>query len=422
MAKWWCTELQKRVVDRCLQLHGGYGYMIEYPIARAYADARITTIYGGTTEIMKEIIGRSLGLYQSGWRVRGGWPGRLETGPRELPGAGAGWGRSGTLGACGATGSDHDRHHIDVTSKPAVADREAAVAPTDGGARRRRPPMGRRSGRLAAPGGRPSRRPGGWSSWPTGPADGPTLPPSKRVASVYNEQASLADSVDGLHHYLATQFPFTWRITIADNASTDARRDGAGRAPAWRALRPPRSQGSGPGAAHGLDRQERGRAGLHRRGPVHPPSTPCGAAACRATRTWPSAASSPGPTWPAGPQHEAISRTYRGCCSPTASASAQCGFKAVRASVARTLHPRHRGRRLVLRHRGDAAGRANGLRIHEVAVDWMDDLDGRVDVARTGRDDLRGPPGSRWRFASGAVRSLSAATPDGRSPTTAAAT
>ena len=62
MAKWWCTELQKRTVDRCLQLHGGYGYMNEYPIARAYADARVTTIYGGTTEIMKEIIGRSLGL------------------------------------------------------------------------------------------------------------------------------------------------------------------------------------------------------------------------------------------------------------------------------------------------------------------------------------------------------------------------
>jgi len=61
-AKWWCTELQGRVVDRCLQLHGGYGYMNEYPIARAYADARITRIYGGTTEIMKEVIGRSLGL------------------------------------------------------------------------------------------------------------------------------------------------------------------------------------------------------------------------------------------------------------------------------------------------------------------------------------------------------------------------
>jgi len=62
MAKWWCTELQQRVVDTCLQLHGGYGYMTEYPIARAYADARISSIYGGTTEIMKEIIGKSLGV------------------------------------------------------------------------------------------------------------------------------------------------------------------------------------------------------------------------------------------------------------------------------------------------------------------------------------------------------------------------
>ncbi|MCX4095836.1 acyl-CoA dehydrogenase family protein [Nocardia sp. alder85J] len=61
-AKWWCTELQGRAADRCLQLHGGYGYMAEQPIARAYADARVTRIYGGTTEIMKEIVGRSLGL------------------------------------------------------------------------------------------------------------------------------------------------------------------------------------------------------------------------------------------------------------------------------------------------------------------------------------------------------------------------
>ncbi|MEO9238524.1 MAG: acyl-CoA dehydrogenase family protein, partial [Jatrophihabitantaceae bacterium] len=61
-AKWWATELQGRVVDKCLQLHGGYGYMQEYPIARAYADARVTRIYGGATEIMKEIIGRSLKL------------------------------------------------------------------------------------------------------------------------------------------------------------------------------------------------------------------------------------------------------------------------------------------------------------------------------------------------------------------------
>ncbi len=62
IAKWWCTELQGRVVDRCLQLFGGYGYMLEYPIARAFADARVTRIYGGANEIMKEIVGRSMGL------------------------------------------------------------------------------------------------------------------------------------------------------------------------------------------------------------------------------------------------------------------------------------------------------------------------------------------------------------------------
>jgi alkylation response protein AidB-like acyl-CoA dehydrogenase len=63
MAKWWTSDLQKRVVDQCLQLHGGYGYMLEYPIARAYLDARVQSIiYAGSNEIMKEIIGRSLGL------------------------------------------------------------------------------------------------------------------------------------------------------------------------------------------------------------------------------------------------------------------------------------------------------------------------------------------------------------------------
>jgi alkylation response protein AidB-like acyl-CoA dehydrogenase len=62
MAKWWTTELQKRTVDQGVQLFGGYGYMREYPIAKAFLDSRVQTIYGGTTEIQKEIIGRSLGL------------------------------------------------------------------------------------------------------------------------------------------------------------------------------------------------------------------------------------------------------------------------------------------------------------------------------------------------------------------------
>ena len=59
-AKWWASDVLKRVVDRCVQLHGGYGYMMEYPIAKAFVDSRVQAIYGGTNEIMKEIIGRSL--------------------------------------------------------------------------------------------------------------------------------------------------------------------------------------------------------------------------------------------------------------------------------------------------------------------------------------------------------------------------
>jgi long-chain-acyl-CoA dehydrogenase len=62
MAKWWTTDLQNKVADACLQLHGGYGYMTEYPVSKAWLDGRVQAIYGGTNEIMKEIVGRSLGL------------------------------------------------------------------------------------------------------------------------------------------------------------------------------------------------------------------------------------------------------------------------------------------------------------------------------------------------------------------------
>jgi alkylation response protein AidB-like acyl-CoA dehydrogenase len=61
-AKWWTAEIQNKVLDACLQLHGGYGYMDEYRVGRAWADARVTKIYAGTNEIMKDVIGRSLGL------------------------------------------------------------------------------------------------------------------------------------------------------------------------------------------------------------------------------------------------------------------------------------------------------------------------------------------------------------------------
>jgi alkylation response protein AidB-like acyl-CoA dehydrogenase len=61
-AKWWSADVQNRVIDACVQLHGGYGYMDEYPVARAWADARVTRIWAGSNEIMKELIGRSLGF------------------------------------------------------------------------------------------------------------------------------------------------------------------------------------------------------------------------------------------------------------------------------------------------------------------------------------------------------------------------
>jgi acyl-CoA dehydrogenase len=60
--KLFATEVQGRVIDKCLQVHGGYGYILEYPIARLYADARVTRIYGGTSEIMKTIIAKDMGL------------------------------------------------------------------------------------------------------------------------------------------------------------------------------------------------------------------------------------------------------------------------------------------------------------------------------------------------------------------------
>jgi acyl-CoA dehydrogenase len=60
MAEWWLTVQQVRLIDQCLQLHGGYGYMRDYPIARVYQDARVQKIYGGTNEIMKEFVARPL--------------------------------------------------------------------------------------------------------------------------------------------------------------------------------------------------------------------------------------------------------------------------------------------------------------------------------------------------------------------------
>lgn len=60
--KWWTSEIQWEILDRCLQLHGGYGYMNEYEVARLWRDSRVQRLYGGTTEIMKDLVGRSMGF------------------------------------------------------------------------------------------------------------------------------------------------------------------------------------------------------------------------------------------------------------------------------------------------------------------------------------------------------------------------
>ena len=60
MAKYWGSQIQNEIMDECLQLHGGYGYILDYPISRMYADARVQKIYGGSNEIMKELIARSI--------------------------------------------------------------------------------------------------------------------------------------------------------------------------------------------------------------------------------------------------------------------------------------------------------------------------------------------------------------------------
>ena len=60
MAKIWVSDMQCKVIDKCLQIFGGYGYIMEYPIARMYADARVQKTYGGTNEILKELVGRTL--------------------------------------------------------------------------------------------------------------------------------------------------------------------------------------------------------------------------------------------------------------------------------------------------------------------------------------------------------------------------
>ena len=245
----------------------------------------------------------------------------------------------------------------------------------------------------------------------TRPATVPSAPPTVDVVvPVYDEELALAPSVVRLHRYLSAQFPFTWRITIVDNASTDRTAE-IGRELATLL--------SGVRFVH-LDRKGRGLAlrtawttsdaavvaytdvdlstGLDALLPLVAPLVSGHSDIAIGSRL------AAGANVVRGPRREAISRSYH-LILRTVFANrfhdAQCGFKAVRGDVARRLVPEVVDDGWFFDTELLLLAEHNGLRIHEVAVDWVDDPDSRVDVARTARDDLRGAARMAARFARG---------------------
>jgi putative flippase GtrA len=247
------------------------------------------------------------------------------------------------------------------------------------------------------------------------------------VVPVFNEEADLEPSVRRLHHYLSERFPFTWLVTIADNASTDR---------TWGIACRLASELDGVYALH-LDRKGRGRAlraawssspaavvaymdvdlstDLDALLPVVAPLVSGHSDMAIGTRLAHSA------NVVRGPKREVISRGYN-LILKTALRSgfsdAQCGFKAVRAEVARTLLPMIEDEGWFFDTELLVVAEHNGLRIHEVPVDWTDDPDSRVDVARTAREDLQGIWRLVRRFArgEGRIELASDAVPVNRAP------
>ncbi len=223
------------------------------------------------------------------------------------------------------------------------------------------------------------------------------------VIPVFNEQAILADSITRLHAYLAERMPFTWRITITDNASTDA---------TW-AVACQLAQGFPQVRAMHLDDKGRGRAlrtawmasdavvvaymdvdlstDLDALLPLVAPLVSGHSDIAIGTRLASTARVS------RGPRREAVSRTYNLILRAALRAGfsdAQCGFKAVRGDVAKALLPLVVDQGWFFDTELLVLAEHNGLRIHEVPVDWVDDPDSRVHIAATARDDLRGV----WRL------------------------
>ncbi|MFF0517551.1 glycosyltransferase [Actinomadura nitritigenes] len=233
------------------------------------------------------------------------------------------------------------------------------------------------------------------------------------VIPVYNEERVLAASVRRLHAYLADTFPYPFRITIADNASTDG---------TWRAARDLMARLDHVNAVH-LELKGRGRALRHVWGtsdadvvaymdvdlstdldaflPLVAPLISGHsdlAIGSRLTR---------GSAVVRGPRREVISRCYNLLLRTTLAArfsDAQCGFKAARTEIVQALLPSVEDEEWFFDTELLLLAERNGLRIHEVPVDWVDDPDSRVDVVRTARDDLRGMARVARRMLTGAFR------------------
>jgi putative flippase GtrA len=242
----------------------------------------------------------------------------------------------------------------------------------------------------------------------------PRMPPTVDVVvPVYDEEAVLEQSVERLHRYLSERFPFSWRITVVDNASTDG---------TWPLAQRIAARLPGVRALH-LDRKGRGLAlrtawtasdaavvaytdvdlstDLDALLPLVAPLVSGHSDLAIGSRLAPSSSVA------RAPKREFISRSYNlllRTVLATRVRDAQCGFKAVRADVARRLVPAVEDDGWFFDTELLLLAERNGLRIHEVAVDWIDDPDTRVRIASTAWDDLRGTARMFRAFAGGRGR------------------
>ncbi len=215
---------------------------------------------------------------------------------------------------------------------------------------------------------------------------------------VHNEERDLEPCVRRLHAHLTETFPYPFRITVADNASTDRTPGIAARLAAELAgIRWVRLEEKGRGRAlHTAWSRSPPRAGLSGRGPVHRPRGPAatrGSADLRPPDLAIGTRLARGSRVVRGPKREIISRCYNGLLRGTLSvgfSDAQCGFKAVRRDVAERLLPLVEDREWFFDTELLVIAERAGLRIHEVPVDWVDDPDSRVDLLPTALADLRG--------------------------------